>query len=127
MADLLGRFRTGIGQTVGGRCVRNLETGGGPQEPTGFAIRYNGTVGYLGANGVNNGLGQDKYTKTREAGAEEGGEGACLDDSGALLPSGRPRDGSRRHLIRTQRRVHGAACAKRVDLPVVLRWVRTFR
>ena len=30
-ADLLGRFRTGIGQTVGGYCVRNLETGGGPQ------------------------------------------------------------------------------------------------
>jgi hypothetical protein len=80
----------GIGQTVGGHCVRNLETGGGPQEPTGFPIRYNGTVGYLGANGVNNGLGQDKYTKTREAGAGEGGEGAFLDDSGPyFLPDDR--------------------------------------
>ena len=76
---------------------------------------------------MNNGLGQDKYNKTRQAGAEEGGEGACLNDSGALLPFGRPRDGSRRHLIRTQRRAHRAVCVKRVDLPVVLRWVRTFR
>ena len=38
---------------------------------------------------MNYGLGQDKYTKTRQVGAEEGGEGACLDDSGTFLPDDR--------------------------------------
>ena len=125
-ADLIGRFQTGLDQTVVGYGTRDFETGRGPQEPTGFAIRYNGTVEYLGANGVNNGLGEDRYTKTRKAGAGEGGESISFGDSGALLPSGRPREGSGRHLVRTRRRMRGAACAQGIDLPVVLRWVRTF-
>ena len=125
-ADLIGRFQTGLDQTVVGYGTRDFETGRGPQEPTGFAIRYNGTVECLGANGVNNGLGEDRYTKTRKAGAGEGGEGTCFGASGTLLPSGRPREGSGRHLVRTRRRMRGAACAQGIDLPVVLRWVRTF-
>src|SRR5215208_5034178 len=80
VANIIGQM--GLDQTVVGYGTGDFETERGPREPACFAIRYNGTVECLGANGVNNRLGEDRYTKTRKAGAGEGGEGTCFGDSG---------------------------------------------
>jgi hypothetical protein len=126
-ADLVERFQTGKDLTVVGYGARDFETGGGPQEPTGFAIRYRGTVEYLGTNGQDNSYKADMYIKTREASVGEGGEGTCFGDSGGpyFLP------GDQRTVVAVTSFglndvCAGAAYAQRVDLPEVLRWVRTF-
>ena len=126
-ANLVDRFKTGKKLTVVGYGTRDFERGGGPPEPTGLAIRYRGTVEYLGTNGVDNGLGEDRYIKTREASAGEGGEGTCFGDSGGpyFLP------GDQRTIVAVTSFglngvCAGAGYAQRVDLPVVLRWVKTF-
>ena len=126
-ADLVDRFQTGKKLTVVGYGTRDFETGGGPPEPTGFAIRYRGTVEYLGTNGADNSFKADMYIKTREASAGEGGEGTCFGDSGGpyFLP------GDQRTIVAVTSFglndvCAGSAYAQRVDRPVVLRWVRTF-
>jgi hypothetical protein len=126
-ANLVERFRTGKKLTVVGYGTRDFRRGGGPPEPTGFAIRYRGSVVYLGTNGADNGYGVDSYIKTREASAGEGGEGTCFGDSGGpyFLPSDQ-----RTIVAVTSFGLNGvcagAGYAQRVDLPVVLRWVKRF-
>jgi Trypsin len=126
-AHVVENFETGKNLTVVGYGTRNFDVGGGPPEPTGFAIRYRGTVEYLGTNGVDNVLGEDRYIKTREASAGEGGEGTCFGDSGG--PYFLPRN-QRTIVAVTSFGLNGVCAgvgyAQRVDLPVVLRWVRTF-
>jgi hypothetical protein len=117
-ADLLGRFRTGIGQTVGGYCVRHLVTRGGPQRADRFRhpLQWHRRVSGRQRGELRARPGQVHQDPPSGCRVRRGG---CLPRRFGDLPSGRPRDGSRRHLIRTQRRVHGAVCVKRVDLPVV--------
>ena len=126
-AGLVERFQTGKTLTAVGYGTRDFERGGGPPQPTGFAVRYRANVKYLGTNGVDNGLGEDRYIKTREASAGEGGEGTCFGDSGG--PYFLPRD-QRTVVAVTSFGLNGvcagASYGQRVDLPVVLRWVRTF-
>jgi trypsin len=126
-AGLVERFQTGKTLTAVGYGTRDFERGGGPPQPTGFAVRYRANVKYLGTNGVDNRLGEDRFIKTREASAGEGGEGTCFGDSGG--PYFLPRD--QRTVVAVSSFglngvCAGAGYAQRVDLPVVLRWVKTF-
>ena len=125
-ANLVETLERGQNLTVVGYGTRDFETGGGPQEPTGFATRYKGTVEYLGTNGVNNSFAEDGYIKTREASAGEGGEGTCFGDSGGpyLLPG-------QTTVVAvtsfgTNPRCAGVGYAQRVDLPKVLNWLEEF-
>jgi trypsin len=101
-AGIVETFETGKNLSVVGYGTRNFDVGGGPPEPTGFAIRYRATVKYLGTNWADNVLGEDRYIKTRAASAGEGGEGPCFGDSGGLLPPAQPEDDSGRLLLRPQ-------------------------
>src|SRR5918997_5836207 len=56
-ANLVETLERGQKLTVVGYGTRDFQRGGGPPEPTGFGIRYRGSVVYLGTNGVDNGLG----------------------------------------------------------------------
>jgi hypothetical protein len=76
--------------------------------------------------GVDNALGEDRFIKSREASAGEGGEGPCFGDSGGLcfLPN-------QRTIVAVTSFFLNSVCAgvsygQRIDLPVVLRWVRSF-
>ena len=125
--NLVEGFDTGKTLTAVGYGTRDFGTGGGPQEPTGFAVRHRANVKYLGTTGVNNSFAEDGYIKTREGSAGEGGEGTCFGDSGGpyFLPS------DQRTVVAVSSFGLNGVCAgvgygQRVDLPVVLRWVRTF-
>lgn len=125
-SNLVETLDTGQLLSVVGYGVRDFERGGGPPEPTGIAIRYRATVKYLGTNGVDNALGEDRFIKSREGSAGEGGEGTCFGDSGGpyFLPN------QRTIVAVTSFGLNpvcaGVGYAQRIDLPVVLRWVRSF-
>jgi hypothetical protein len=109
-----------------GYGVRNFEVGGGPPSIGEFAIRYKANVEYLGTTGVDTGLGEDRFIKTSEASAGKGGEGTCFGDSGGpyFLPN------ERTIVAITSFGLNGVCAGvgygQRIDLPVVLGWVRSF-
>ncbi len=83
-AGIVERFETGKELlTVVGYGVRGFETGGGKPEPTAGGIREKSTVEYFGTEGAANSFAAGGYyIKTLQASGGEGGEGACLGDSG---------------------------------------------
>jgi hypothetical protein len=133
-AGIVERFETGKELlTVVGYGVRGFETGGGKPEPTAGGIREKSTVEYFGTEGAANSFGAEGYyIKTREASAGEGGEGTCFGDSGG--PHFLPHD--QRTVVAVSSfgvgnvgvayDCGGASYAQRVDLEVVLGWVRGF-
>jgi hypothetical protein len=125
-AGVVETFDTGQTLTLVGYGTRDFEVGGGPPLPTGFAIRYKANVKYIGTEGLGNTVGKDVYLKYKGASAGEGGEGGCFGDSGGphFLPGTKT-------IVATESfgpspLCAGAGYAQRIDLPVVLRWVRSF-
>jgi secreted trypsin-like serine protease len=125
-AGIVEGFEAGQTLTLVGYGVRDFEVGGGPPRPTDVATRYKANVKFTGTRGLGNAAGKDVYLKYKGASAGQGGEGGCFGDSGGahFLPG-----------TRTVVAVEsfgpsplcaGAGYAQRVDLPVVLRWVRSF-
>ena len=126
-AGIVERFKTGKPLTVVGYGANDFEVGGGPPEPVYLLTRYMATVEYLGTEGPDNSLGDDRFIKTSAASAGEGGEGVCYGDSGA--PFLFPHD--ERTVVAvtsfgTSPRCAAVAYGQRVDLPVILGWVRSF-
>jgi secreted trypsin-like serine protease len=126
-AGIVERFKTGKPLTVVGYGANDFEVGGGPPEPVYLLTRYMATVEYLGTEGPDNSRGVDRFIKTSAASAGEGGEGVCFGDSGA--PFLLPRD--ERTVVAVTSfgpspRCAAVAYGQRVDLPVVLGWVRSF-
>jgi hypothetical protein len=119
-------FETGQTLTLVGYGRRDFEVGGGPPRPTGIAIRYKANVKYTGTRGLGNFAGKDVYLKYKGASAGEGGEGGCFGDSGGphFLPG-------TKIIVATESFgpslvCAGAGYAQRIDLRVVLSWVRSF-
>jgi hypothetical protein len=124
---IVERFKTGKPLTVVGYGANDFEDGGGPPQPIYLITRYKATVEYLGTEGLNNSVGDNRFIKTSAASAGEGGEGVCYGDSGA--PFFLQRD--ERTVVAVTSFGPSPKCAavaygQRVDLPVVLRWVRSF-
>ena len=108
--------------TVVGYGASNFDVGGGPQQPVYLDIRQRATVRFINTN---NRLGE-MFIKTREASAGQGGEGTCFGDSGGpyFLPDQRTVVGVTS--FGTNFVCAGVGYAQRIDLPVVLNWVRSF-
>jgi len=115
--------------TVVGYGVRGFEAGGTNPKLTGGSIRYEATVEYLGTEGESNSFGAEGYyIKSRQASAGEGGKkGTCFGDSGGpYFLAGDQRTVVALTSFGVDYDCSGASYAQRVDLPVVLRWVRSF-
>ena len=123
---LVDSLERGTRLTAVGYGVQDFEVGGEPPRPTGELTRYKATVRYLGTNGVDNGLGSDRFIKTKEASAGQGGEGTCFGDSGGPYFL----DDQRTIVAVTSFGLNpvcaGVGYAQRVDLPVVLTWISSF-
>jgi hypothetical protein len=125
-AGIVEGFKTGQILTLVGYGANNFEVGGGPPEPNYLVKRYRANGKFTGTRGLGNAAGKDEYLKYKGASAGLGGEGGCFGDSGGphFLPG-----------TRTVVAVEsfgpslvcaGAGYAQRIDLPVVLNWVRSF-
>ena len=127
-AHLVDDLDKGTLLTAVGYGVRDFEVGGGPPRPTDFATRYRADVRYLGTSwtfGVDK-ASRDLWLKVRAGSMGEGGEGHCYGDSGGpyFLPDQRTVVGVTSFGVNPF--CTGVAGVQRVDLPVVLRWVRSF-
>jgi Trypsin len=121
-ADLVDTLDNGKRLTAVGYGVRNFDVGGGPPEPTDAAVRYRATLRLLNTD---NRL-SEMFVKLRSGSAGRGGQGTCFGDSGGpfFLPN-------QRTIVAvtsfgTNPRCAGVEWDQRVDLPRVLRWVRSF-
>jgi secreted trypsin-like serine protease len=114
--------------TVVGYGASDFATGGGPQQPVYLDIRQRATVQYLGTKGMANSVGEAVFIKTTGSGMGQGGEGACYGDSGGpfFLPNQKTVVAVTSFGPQSGIPCSGPEYAQRVDLPVVLRWVRGF-
>jgi hypothetical protein len=114
--------------TIVGYGASDFATGGGPQQPVYLDIRQRTTVEYLGTKGIANLVGEDVFIKTTGSGMGRGGEGACYGDSGGpfFLADQRTVVAVTSFGPTTGFPCSGPEYAQRVDLPVVLDWVRSF-
>ncbi len=121
-SGLVDTLEKGQRLTVVGYGASNFDVGGGPQRPVYLDIRQRATVRFINTN---NRLGE-MFIKTREASAGQGGEGTCFGDSGGpyFLPDQRTVVGVTS--FGTNFVCAGVGYAQRIDLPVVLNWVRSF-
>jgi Trypsin len=126
-ANLVETLDSSTSLTLVGYGLRDFEVSGGPPVGDGLAIRYRATVEYLGMNGLPvQSYGKDVYFKHTGASMGEGNEGGCFGDSGGplFLPGQRTIVGV--YALGNNERCAGSGYAQRVDLPEVLRWVRSF-
>ena len=127
-ANLVDTLQKRTPLTAVGYGASGFTVGGGPRQPIYPDIRQMTTVEYLGTEGIANLVGEDVFIKTTGHGMGRGGEGTCYGDSGGPL------------FLEDQTTVvavtsfgptssfpcSGPGYAQRVDLPVVLDWVRSF-
>jgi hypothetical protein len=127
-ANRVGTLEKGTLLTEVGYGVRNFEVGGGPPRIGDFATRYRAKVRYLGTSWTfgSDTASRDMLLKVRAGSMGEGGVGGCYGDSGGpyFLPDQRTIVGVESFLRSPF--CTGVAGAQRVDLPVVLEWVRSF-
>jgi hypothetical protein len=128
-ADRLDTLEKGTLLTAVGYGMRNFEVGGGPPEPTDPASRYRAKLRYLGTSrtlGSDTSSTRDLWLKARAGSMGEGGEGSCYGHSGGpfFLPDQRTIVGVISFGVSPL--CTGLSGAQRVDLPVILSWVRSF-
>jgi hypothetical protein len=127
-ANLVDTLEKGTYLTAVGYGATDWDVGGGPPRPVFPDDRYRATVRYLGTSwtfGVDK-ASRDLWLKVRAGSMGEGGEGHCYGDSGGpyFLPDQRTIVGVTSFGVNPF--CTGVAGVQRVDLPVVLRWVRSF-
>jgi len=125
-AGIVEGFETGQLLALVGYGANDFELGDGRPEPNFLLKRYRANVEFTGTRGLGNTAGKDVYLKYRGASAGLAGEGGCFGDSGGphFLPGTRTAVGI--ESFGPSRVCAGSGYTQRVDLPVVLRWVRTF-
>jgi hypothetical protein len=127
-ANLVDDLEKGTFLTAVGYGVRGFEVGDGPPRPTDFATRYTADVRFLGTSFIIGGKTAPRalWLKVRGGSMGQGGEGICFGDSGGpmFLPDQRTVVAVNSFLI--NRNCAGLNGGQRVDLPVVLNWVRSF-
>ena len=128
-ANLVDTLEKGTYLTAVGYGATDWEVGGGPPQPVYPDGRYRATVRYLGTSwdvGYFPRELRDMWLKVRAGSMGEGGEGQCYGDSGGpyFLPDQRTVVGVTSFGISPL--CTGVAGVQRVDLPVVLRWIRSF-
>lgn len=125
--NLVDSLHKGTRLTAVGYGATDFDVGGGPPREVYPDDRYRATVRYLGTSwnfGVDK-ASRDLWLKVRAGSMGQGGEGACFGDSGGpyFLPDQRTIVGVTSF---GGQRCSGVNGVQRVDLPVVLNWVRSF-
>jgi hypothetical protein len=127
-ANLVDTLEKGSYLTASATARRIGMWGGGPPQPVYPDDRYRATVRYLGTSWNFGGeeASRDLWLKVRAGSVGEGGEGQCFGDSGGpyFLPDQRTIVGV--SSFGSNPLCAGLAGVQRVDLPVVLRGVRSF-
>jgi hypothetical protein len=121
-AGLVERLERGQRLSAVGYGASGFDVGGGQPSPVYRDVRYRATERLVS---VKYRVG-DMFIKTSGASAGRGGEGTCFGDSGGphFLPNQRTVVGVTS--FGTNSRCAGVGYQQRMDLPPVLRWVRSF-
>ena len=125
--NLVDTLEKGTMLTAVGYGATDFAVGGGPPQPVYPDLRNRATVRYIGTSwnfGVDK-ASRDLWLKVRGGSMGKGGEGVCFGDSGGpyFLPDQRTIVGVTSF---GNSRCSGVNGVQRIDLPVVLRWVRSF-
>jgi trypsin len=121
-AGLVERLERGKLLTAVGYGASGFEVGGGQPRPVYRDVRYRATVKLISTeNRV-----ADMFVKLSGASAGRGGEGTCFGDSGGPIFMPNQRTVVANNSFVTNFRCAGVTYAQRMDLPPVLRWVRSF-
>jgi hypothetical protein len=121
-AGLVERLERGQRLSAVGYGASGFDVGGGQPEPVYRDIRYRATVRLVSTEDRVS----DMFVKLSGASAGRGGEGTCFGDSGGPIFMPNQRTVVANNSFVTNFRCAGVTYAQRMDLPPVLRWVRSF-
>jgi hypothetical protein len=121
-AGLVERLERGQRLSAVGYGASGFEVGGGQPRPVYRDVRYRATVHLVSTEDRL----ADMFVKLSGASAGRGGEGTCFGDSGGPIFMPDQRTVVANNSFVTNFRCAGVTYAQRMDLPPVLRWVRSF-
>jgi Trypsin len=121
-AGLVARLERGQRLRAVGYGANGFDVGGGQPSPVYRDVRYRATVELVSTEDRV----ADMFVKLSGASAGQGGQGTCFGDSGGPIFMPDQRTVVANNSFVNNDRCAGVTYAQRMDLPPVMRWVRSF-